>query len=136
MSAFKLISSNGNEISFTSLQATDTGNTQPYWTFNRGAEESAGGSIKQQIRPGKRFNKTYIMKLTEAEYIIFSNVVTDQSDDFFIEYVTPPTLLTSDPAIATTNNFKISIDPSPVNETIGADIIYGFVLRIQSVNLL
>lgn len=136
MAQFTIRSTAGNSVAFDSAEATDTAQTQPFYSVNRGAEESAGGSIKQQIRPGKRFNKTYQMNLTEAKYISFMNMITDQSNDYYITYVTAPSLLTSDSSISTTNDFKISLNFKNVSQTKGDPIVYEFILTIQSVNLL
>lgn len=136
MSVITITSSNGNSVAFSSSEATDTGFTKPFYSINRGAEESAGGVIKQQIRPGKRFNKSYRMKLSESKYIDFMNMLTDQSDDFYITYGTDPSLLSNDSEIPESNNFKISLNIDPVDETLGDPLIYGFNMSVQSINLL
>jgi len=136
MAQFTINSTAGNSVTFDSSEATDTGQTQPFYSILRGVEESAGGRIKQQIRPGKRFNKTYQMNLTQSKYISFHNLYTDQSNDYYITYATAPSLLSNDSSVSQSNNFKISLHAKNVSQTKGQPIIYEFLLTIQSVNLL
>jgi len=136
MSAFSLYDSLGNIVSFTSAEATDSEQTQPFYTFARDAKESADGQIKQQIRPGVRFNKTYLMALSVTKYVALRALITNQENDYYIEYDTVPCLLSGDSDIQTTNNFKVSVRIEPVSQTVGEQIIYKFTMLIQSASLL
>lgn len=136
MAAFSLYDNTGNIVSFTTSEATDHGETQPYYTFARDVKESTGGEIKQQIRPGVRFNKVYLMALSVTKYVALRELITNQENDYYIEYDTAPCLLTSDSDIETNNNFKVAVRMEPVSQTVGDQIIYKFTMQIQSASLL
>lgn len=133
---FTLIGSSGTEVAFATDEAVDRGTTKPFFSIEIGTEKSAGGRIKQQIRPGKRFVKTYQMNLTLAKYIAFLNLITDNSNNYFIQYESPPELLTADSTIAQTNNFKVALTYDEIDDTVGEETVYKFKLGINSVELL
>ncbi len=134
--SIRIYDAEDNSVSFTSAEATDTGTVQPYYSILRGAEESAGGNIMQQIRPGKRFNKNYELNVAVAKYLSFMNLITNQANDYYIEFTTVPEILDNDPEITTTNNFRVSITVDNVKSTVGATTVFKFNLQLQSVVLL
>ena len=136
MAIFTLYDINNNTVSFISTEATDQGETQPYYTFARDVKESTAGEIKQQIRPGVRFNKTYLMAVDLTKYVALRELITNQANDYYIEYDTAPCLLTGDSDIETNNNFKVSVRIEPVSQTVGEQIIYKFTMQKQSASLL
>lgn len=132
---FKIYDSEDNEVQFNYDEATDR-NTKEYFTIEKGQEKSSGGQIRTQIRPGLRFKKRYIMCLPESKYIDFVNLITNGSDDYYIEYTTVPTALSNNIEIETTNNFRIVFDMGEIEATYGQDKVYQFSLIIYSANLL
>lgn len=131
---FKIYDASNTTVTFDYDEATDD-NVKPYYQIEKGQEKSSGGQLRMQIRPGFRYKKTYVMILTEAKYISFFNLITNQSQDYFIEYTTAPTILTNNSSVTSTNNFKISFDIDEPTLSSG-DNLYTFNMTIYSVNLL
>lgn len=132
---FRIYDADNNEVSFNQDEATQKG-IKDDDLMEIGNEKSAGGQLRQQIRPGKRYTQNYMMVLIESKYIDFINLITNNANDYYIEYTTAPTLLTNDSEVSTTNNFKIIIQKGVPKYTAGKDIVYAFNLTIMSVNLL
>jgi hypothetical protein len=132
---FKIFDANANEVEFDTDEACDTGQVKPMYGVEMSQEKSAGGQIKQQIRQGIRFIKTYEMNLPESVYINFINLITNGANDYYIQYTTAPTVLSNNSSISTTNNFKIALDIGEVKNTVGSTLIYSFDLTIASVTL-
>jgi hypothetical protein len=135
---FRLFDTAGNLVQFTDAEVTDTGNIAPYYTIEIGSEKSTTGDIKQQIRPGKRFNKTYMLCLSEAKYISLINFITNQAVDYYIHYETAPTLLTSDTSVSATNDFRVSVQLDAPADVLsdGSVASYRINLIMSSIELL
>lgn len=134
---FTITGSSGTSVSFEHDEATDTGQLKPYMKTEIGSERTSSGKIKQQARPGKRYSKTYLMALPLTKYIDFNNLITDQSNFYYINYTTAPEILTNDASVLVTNDFEVALDPGEPEETVGdPTTIYKFRLEVVSVNLL
>jgi len=124
-------------IEFDRNEATDTGKVGSIYTLEIGTAKTAGGRIIQQIRPGKRFVKGYRMILPQDKYISFMNLLTNNSNDYYIDYETIECLLQADPQIDINNNFKIAIQITQVDGMTGSDDRnYRFDMDIVAVELL
>jgi hypothetical protein len=135
---FTITNSLGTSVVFTYEEATDTGGIPlEHYGIEMSQEKSAGGNIKQQIRPGLRFQKIYQICFTESKYISFYNMITENADDYYIEYNTAPTILSNNSSVATSNNFKIAFNPETPNITASSDgdAIRKFNITISSVEL-
>jgi hypothetical protein len=136
---FTVTGSSGTSVSFDTDEATSGNDTTPTFSIEIGQEKTAGGVIKQQIRPGKRFRVSYAMVLEESKYIGWLNLITDGSNEYFIEYTDPPSILTNDSTILQDNNFKISFSMGDVEQVTASEtgtIQYHFDLDLASVELL
>ncbi len=134
---FKIFDDGGNEVLFNHDEATDGGTTTPVYSIEMAQKVTAGNEIKQQIRPGKRYVKSYKMNLPQVKYLAFMNLLTNDSDDFFIQYTTAPTLLTNDTEVSQTNDFEVGITLGIVEDTVSDDdIVYVFPMTINSVRTL
>lgn len=136
MSLFTIIDEFGTEIEFDSDEATDGGNPLPFYGIQVGTELSAGGQIKQQIRPGRRLIKKYAITIDEDKYIAFYNMLANLSRDYYIRYTNEICILINNSEIETTNNFKIGMNISNIKQTAGSPARWFFDMTIQSVNLL
>jgi len=138
MSFFNINDGNGNSVAFEQDEATDTGTTLPFYSMEMGDEKSSSGKLKQQIRPGKRFNKSFLLAITEAKYIDFTGLLTNNALDYYISYTIKPTLLDndSDVPIASENDFAISVSIKSVSITAGKPVIYRVPITIVTANLL
>ena len=134
---FTLEGENGNSVEFDQLEATDTGKVLPYHKLEIGDAKASGGMIIQQIRPGRRFFKEYAMVLEEDKYLEFLHLVTDNSNNFYIEYENIPSVLDNDDLLSVSqkNKFKVAFSISEIKTTAGATLVYLFDLGIQAVNL-
>jgi acetyltransferase-like isoleucine patch superfamily enzyme len=135
---FTIENSEGTSVVFAYEEATDTGGmVREYYTIEMSQEKSAGGNIKQQIRPGLRFQKVYQICLSESKYIDFFNLITENADDYYITYATAPTVLSNNSSISTSNNFKIAFNVEIPNITASEDgvTVYKFNMSIASVEL-
>jgi hypothetical protein len=133
---FRLYDAEDNEISIAHDEATEDGEFFPRYVPEISQEKTAGGQIKQQIRPGLRFAKAYILKLSEAQYITFMRLITNQSNDYYIEYTTAPSMLTNDTDALENNNIKVAISLSDVDATYGNQKLYSFRAELFSADLL
>jgi hypothetical protein len=136
---FTIEDSDGNSVVFTYAEACDTGLNKSMYTTEMSQEKSAGSDLKQQIRPGKRFNKTYEMNISEAQYIAFNNLITNSADNYYIKYTATsiPTLLSNDTEVNTTNNFEVAFNVGKLKGNASEDgtIMYKFNLTIVGVSL-
>ena len=133
---FTIFDENGTGVEFNREEALDTGHLPDHYTFEMGIEKSAGAELKMQIRPGLRFNRTYEMALEETKYIEFFNLIRNNSDDYFIEYVTAPSILVNNAEIITVNNFRIAFDIQPPKDARSKILKYLFDMGIMSVEVL
>lgn len=137
MSILFTLSGAVDSVTFNHDEATDTDTMKPYYSIEIGSERSAFGRIKQQVRPGKRYTKEYAMVLPLSKYISFINLLTDQSDNYFISYTTAPELLVNDSSVLVTNDFAVAVDYSEPESVAGdVETLYKFMLSIMSVDLL
>lgn len=134
---FKIQDEQDNEVEFDQTEATDTGTVKPFYTLEIGDAKSVNGNIIQQIRPGKRFTKKYQMVLEEAKYLSLLNLLTNNSNNYYIIYETAPSVLDNDPNLdeLQKNNFKIAIVLGDVRVTAGNTLVYVFELTINRVGL-
>lgn len=133
---FRLYDNAGAYQAFDNDEATDTGQTKPFYSVQIGQKETAGSEIKQQIRPGLRFIKTYKMVLPEVDYIAFMRFITNGSNDYTIQYAEVPSLLANDSEALETNNFKVALTVSDLESNASAPPVYYFTLTITSVRTL
>lgn len=138
MSVFaRIYGSSGRTLSFDNDEMTDTGQIKPSYGVQIGQKETAGSEIRQQIRPGLRFTKTYAMALPEAKYIAFCRLISDGSSDYFIEFTEVPSLLANDDEALAENNFAISFSMDVPDSNAGSEgVIYYFNLGINSISLI
>ena len=136
---FRIYDDATNETAFNTDEATDGENVAPTYSIELGTDVSAGGSLKMQIRPGKRFIKPYSMVLIQTKYLSFLNLITNNADNYFIEYGTNliPSLLTNDTNIQITNNFVVVLTVGPVTQMAGgSQLNYYFDLTLAMAELL
>lgn len=133
---FTIFDEDGTGVEFNRDEAADTGHLDDHYSFEMGVEKSAGAELKTQIRPGLRFERTYEMALEETKYISFFNLIRNNSDDYFIEYETAPSILANNPEIITTNNFRIAFQIQPPKDVRSKVKKYVFDMTISSVEVL
>ncbi len=137
MSTFaRIYGSSGRTLSFDDDEMTDTAQIKPSYGVQIGQKETAGSEIRQQIRPGLRFVKTYAMALPQAKYILFCRLITDGSSDYFIEFTEAPSLLANDDEALAENNFAISLSMDVPDGNAGNETVYYFNLGINSISLI
>lgn len=136
----KLFDSSGNSVQFIHTEVTDGGAILPHYLVEIGTDKSTTGDIKQQIRPGKRFQKQYILCISEAQYINLVNLLTNGSDDYFAHWETAPSILTNDSQATSTNDFAVAVQfeapEMTVAESSTLDVVYRLPVTISSVELL
>ena len=134
---FQLFDKNNNSVSILNDEAGKEGGIpDAHYTFEESSENSSGGEIKQQRRPGKRFIDSYIMHLPLTKYIDYTNLITNNAQDYFINYTNIPCVLDNNPTIITNNQFEVALRNGFPTEVAGAPIIFIFTLEIASVQLL
>ena len=134
---FNIFDANGNSVSFSIEEATDTDTTKGSFSIDIASDLTAGGEIKMQIRPGKRYKESFEMILAESKYIDFINLLTNNSNDYFIEYTFIPSVLDNDPKILVKNFFEVSIQLGNITKNTGVDEAnYHFPFTISMVALL
>ncbi len=133
---FTIYDDDSNTIIFTNEEATEMGTFRPRYLIEQSEEKTSGGQLRQQIRPGVRFAKTYSMQLTSTRYSLFLRMYTNNSANRYIEYVTVPLLLSNDVSALVTNNFKVVLKLDDVDATYGDDDKYSFMIHVFSSDLM
>lgn len=133
---FQLFDKNNNTVTILNEEAGKEGLPDAHYTFEESSENSSGGEIKQQRRPGKRFIDSYIMHLPITKYIDYTNLITNNAQDYFINYTNIPCLLDSDLTVITNNQFEVALRNGFPTVVAGSPIVYIFTLEIASVQLL
>ncbi len=136
---FSIFDAANNSVSILTEEAGKEGLPDAVYGLEESSENSSGGEIKQQRRPGKRFLDSYVFHLPLAKYILYNNLITNNAQDYFINYTNIPCILDADPNVIITNQFEVALRNGIVSINAGdgsGNEIFIFTVEIASVQLL